>query len=29
MMPAYHDSLVGQSLKNYDVKLFEIKSLSN
>lgn len=29
MMPAYHDSLVGQSLKIYDVKLFEIKSLSN
>ena len=29
MMPAYHGSLVGRSLKIYDVKLFEIKSLSN
>lgn len=29
VMPAYHGSLVGQSLKIYDVKLFEIKSLSN
>ena len=29
MMPAYHGFLVGRSLKIYDVKLFEIKSLSN
>lgn len=29
MMQAYHGSLVGRSLKIYDVKLFEIKNLSN